>query len=238
MKALILAGGLGTRLRSVVSDRPKPMADVNGKPFLQILIEKLRSQGIREIVLSVGYMADKVVSYFGDGGFLGVSISYSKEEKPLGTGGAIKKARDLLRNEERFLVMNGDTYIDADYRMMFEKSSELNALAYILVKRGEAKQRAGLIELESDFRVSSIREVEKASGYFYAGVSVLSSEVFKHMPEAESFSFEYDLLPKLLSYGVYAQVFDGYMRDIGTAESYRAFLDEVKALDGKIQGTF
>ncbi len=234
MKALILAGGLGTRLRSLINDRPKPMADVHGKPFLQILVEQLRSQGIREIVLSVGYMADRIVSYFGDGNFLGVKIEYSKEEKPLGTGGAIKKAYSLLKSEERFLVMNGDTYLNADYRFMFSRSSELNAIAYLLVKKGETEQKAGSIEVDDSFRVRGIKEVERASGYFYAGVSVLSKYVFKHMPELESFSFEYDLLPRLLSYGVYAQVFEGYFRDIGTVEGYRAFLKEVKAVADKV----
>ena len=234
MKAFILAGGLGTRLRSIVNDRPKPMADVNGKPFLQILIEKLSSQGIKDVVLSVGYMAEKIISYFGDGTPFGVSIEYSREEKPLGTGGAIKKAYWLLKNEERFLVMNGDTYLDMDYREMFSKSLELNALAYILVKKGETRQKAGLIELDENFRVKAIREVERASGYFYAGASVLSRDVFDHMPEAESFSFEYDLLPRLISHGVYAQVFEGYLRDIGTAEGYKAFIEEVKSFAGQV----
>ncbi len=234
MKALILAGGLGTRLRAVVNDRPKPMADVNGKPFLQILIEQLSSRGINEIVLSVGYMADRIVSYFKDGDFLGVKIEYAKEEKPLGTGGAIKNAYPFLKNEDRFLVINGDTYLDADFSSTFIRSSELNAIAYLLVKKGETRQKAGLIELDENNRVISIREVEKASGYFYAGASVLRRDVFEHMPAAESFSFEYDLLPRLLSYGVYAQIFEGYLRDIGTAESYRAFLDEVKTVARKV----
>ena len=234
MKALILAGGLGTRLREVVRDRPKPMADVHGKPFLQILIEQLRSQGIKEIVLSVGYMAEKIISYFGDGSSFGVEINYSREEKLLGTGGAIKNAYGLLKGEERFLVMNGDTYIKADFRSMLKRSEELGAIAYLLVKKGSSKQKAGLIELDESLRVKSIRESESASGYFYAGASVLSREAFSYMPAQESFSYEYDLLPRLLSLGVYAQVFEGYMRDIGTPEGYRAFLEEAKALAGEV----
>lgn len=233
MKALILAGGLGTRLRSVVKDRPKPMADVKGKPFLQILIEQLKSQGINEIVMSVGYMADKVVSYFGDGSSLGVKLEYSMEDRPLGTGGAIKNAGRFLKNEDRFLVMNGDTYIGADFKLMMKESSRLNAMAYLLVKRGETYQKAGLIELQGN-RVVSIKEVEKATGYFYAGASVLSRNVFEHMPDSESFSFEYDLLPSLIPSGVYAQVFEGYLRDIGTVDGYLAFLEEVSYIDREV----
>lgn len=234
MKALILAGGLGTRLRSVVNDRPKPMADVNGKPFLQILIEQLRSQGIKEIVLSVGYMADRIISYFGDGSLLGVRIEYSKEEKPLGTGGAIKNAYRLLKDEEEFLLMNGDTYVDLDYSWFFKKCSEQEGAACLLVKKGSTKQKAGVIEIADNYRVIGIREVENASGVFYAGVSLLKKDVFNHMPESESFSFEYDFLPLLISHGVYACIFENRLWDIGTVEGYRSFLEWVNKVAGKV----
>ncbi|MGC8568946.1 MAG: nucleotidyltransferase family protein [Nitrososphaeria archaeon] len=233
MKAFILAGGLGTRLRSLVSDRPKPMADVNGRPFLHYVIELLKRQGINDIVLSVGYMAESIVSYFGDGSRLGVRITYSYEERPLGTGGALKRAEKLLRDEGRFLVLNGDTYILADFRKMLYDAERLNALVYLLVKRGERAQKSGVIQLDESSRVVSIRESESASGYFYAGASVVSSRIFELMPEEESFSFEYDLLPRVLHHGVYALIFDGYIRDIGTPEGYMSFLREVRQVAGE-----
>src|SRR3989344_9142075 len=107
-QALILVGGLGTRLQPVVRDVPKPMADVNGRPFLEYVINHLKKFGVKEIILATGHMHEKIESYFGDGSKFGVKIKYSVETQPLGTGGAVRLARLLIG--ERFLLVNGDTW--------------------------------------------------------------------------------------------------------------------------------
>ena len=115
MQAILLCGGMGTRLRSVVSDRPKPMADICGKPFLQYLLEMLRDKGITEVIFALGYMGEMIEEYFQDGSAFGLKIAYSYEEEPLGTGGAIRNALPKILEEE-VLVLNADTYFPMDYQ--------------------------------------------------------------------------------------------------------------------------
>src|SRR5450432_1909982 len=110
IRAFVLCGGLGTRLRSVLSDRPKSMAPIAGVPFLQLLLEDLRSQGITEAVLGTGYLAEQIEGYFGKGDQLGMGLRYSREQAPLGTGGALKLAEPLL--SDPLLVLNGDSYVE------------------------------------------------------------------------------------------------------------------------------
>ena len=121
MNIVILAGGFGTRLQSVVKDIPKPMADINGTPFLELLIREILFCDPEQIVLCVSYLKDVIKNYFGDN-FLGVPILYSEEEEPLGTGGAIKQAFDLYNLNEA-VVLNGDTYVQTDYQAFIEKSA-------------------------------------------------------------------------------------------------------------------
>ena len=124
MKAIILAGGFGTRLRRIVYDKPKSMAPIAGIPFLEHQIRLLKNQGITEFVILVSYMADKIKSYFGNGNSLGVNITYSEEEIPLGTAGAIKKAKDYI--DDTFLVLSGDSYVKANLNevLKFHKAHE------------------------------------------------------------------------------------------------------------------
>lgn len=115
MQAILLCGGMGTRLRSVVADRPKPMADICGKPFLQYLLEMLRDKGITEVIFALGYMGEMIEEYFHDGSAFGLKIAYSYEKEPLGTGGAIRNALPKILEEE-VLVLNADTYFPMDYQ--------------------------------------------------------------------------------------------------------------------------
>src|SRR5579863_3593653 len=117
--AVLLVGGMGTRLRSVVPSMPKPLASVGHQSFLELLVKQLRSQGVRHILMCTGYLADQVESEFGDGGEWGMAIEYSQEATPLGTAGAIKLARDQLKGAAEFLVMNGDSFLDLDLGELF-----------------------------------------------------------------------------------------------------------------------
>src|SRR3989344_8926228 len=144
MKAIILAGGFGTRLKDVLGDVPKPMAFVAGKPFLEYQIRLLKEQGINEIILAVHHMSDKIKSYFGNGLRLGVDLIYSEEEIPLGTAGAIKKAQKYL--DDTFLVLNGDSYCPLDLQdlIRFHKSKKSDC-TLSLVKSKEAQHYGSLI---------------------------------------------------------------------------------------------
>ena len=122
-KAVLLVGGQGTRLRSLVPSAPKPLAPVGDRPFLELLIRQLRGQGIQQLVMCSGYLADQIEAEFGDGLDLGVSIEYSKETQPLGTAGAVKLAQPYLQSVSEFLLMNGDSFLEIDFGQLIEFSS-------------------------------------------------------------------------------------------------------------------
>src|SRR3989344_4164662 len=133
MKALILAGGFGTKLRRIVYDKPKSMVSIAGIPFLEHQIRLLKNQGITEFVILVSYMADKIKSYFGNGKNLGVNITYSEEEIPLGTAGAIKKAEKYI--DSTFLVLNGDSYAKINIKELLKFHKENNNEFTMLLKK-------------------------------------------------------------------------------------------------------
>lgn len=223
MKVAILAGGLGTRLRPLISDVPKPMAPVNGRPFLEYLIRYLKSEGFGEFVLLVGYMAEKVRAYFGDGSSFGVRIEYSDDEGKGGTAGAVYKARDLLGEE--FLLLNGDTYAEIDHWSLVELHRSRKAIATMALVR-ERGRKAGYVNLEGE-RVVGFRESETGEGLINAGSVVLSSEAFEYMRGRKS--LEYEVYPELVRTGrVYGRVFNVEVFDIGTPESYLRFVEWTK----------
>jgi len=220
--ALLLVGGLGTRLRSTVPSLPKPLASVGKKSFLELLICQLKHQGIRRVILCTGYLADQVENEFGDGRALDLEISYSKELEPLGTAGAVKLAQSHLADPFDFLVMNGDSFLEIDLRQLIQFHRDRNALVSMAVVRVEDSSRYGTVQVESNQKV--IGFVEKAGsdgpGWINAGVYVFSPEVFQYIPQGRS-SLEKDVFPHLLGKGVYAQEHSGMFIDIGTPEDYR-----------------
>ncbi len=119
VKAVLLVGGLGIRLRSVVPGAPKVLASVGKRSFLELLVGQLRSQGISRLVMCTGYLADQIESEFGDGQDWDVAIEYSKEEQPLGTAGAVKRAQHYLRDAPEFVVMNGDSFLEVDFQNLW-----------------------------------------------------------------------------------------------------------------------
>lgn len=220
-RVFILAGGLGTRLRPVIGDSvPKPMADVNGRPFLEWLLILLRGHGLRDFVISTGYKGEVIERYFGDGSRLGVSIEYSREESPLGTGGALRRAEPLLSGGD-FLVVNGDTYLEADPRPLLEARASSGSIGVLGLVEARGPRKGGFVELEGD-RVVAFRE-GVGTGRMYAGVAAFSPEVFRAMPGSERFSLEEDLLPSLASSGSLRGLpMEGTFIDIGTPEGYAA----------------
>ena len=221
MQAVILAGGLGTRLRPVTHKVPKPMVEVNGKPFLEYLILLLKKNGIDDIVLLIGHLGEQIKGYFGDGSKFGVNIKYSVEEELLGTGGAIKNAESLLNDV--FLVLNGDTYLDTDYSALI--SSFKGSLGVVVVYKSEDKE-VNNIRLNKNL----VAEYKKGSPLDFAdaGVQIFKKDILKLMP-AGKVSLETEIYPKLIKQKqLRAFVTENKFYDIGTFKRLEIFKKELK----------
>ncbi len=234
MKAVILAGGLGKRLREVIRDKPKSMAPVLGKPFLQYQIEQVRKYNIIEIVFCLGYLANQIESYFKDGARFRVSIRYAVEEKPLGTGGALKNAASYLEDEV-FLVLNGDSYSEVDFVKFIKFHREKKGKGTILLKRVSRPQDYGLVKMDEDNRIRGFFEKpgKNSSGSIInAGVYLLEPEVLNHIPEDRQVSLEREIFPHLLEKNLplFGYLTSDYFIDIGTPQKYAQIQEDMKGM--------
>jgi mannose-1-phosphate guanylyltransferase len=221
MKAVLLVGGLGTRLRSAVSSLPKALASVGDRPFLELLVRQLARQGISQLVMCTGYLAEKIEKTLGDGSSFGVKIEYSKEEAPLGTAGALKLAQRYFQDESEFLVLNGDSFLQIDFSELISFHQKHDGLATIAVVPVQNASRYGTVQVEADDRV--LRFAEKTGdhvpGIINAGVYVFGCAIFAQIPEGAA-SLERDIFPNLLELGVYAFEQRRLFIDIGTPDDY------------------
>ncbi len=219
--AIVLAGGKGTRLQSVVSDRPKPMAEVAGRPFVEWLLLALRAQGLQRVVLATGYKGEMVASYFGDGARLGLELVYAQEEVPLGTGGAVRHALPLTTTA-RVLALNGDSFCPFDVGRLAAAHEARGAAATLWLVRMDDCRRYGAVETAADGRVLSFREKnpDLGAGLINAGVYLFERATLDAIPAAQPVSLESDIFPDLIGHGLYAAAGDGPFLDIGTPESY------------------
>ncbi|MBA3963848.1 MAG: NTP transferase domain-containing protein [Chthoniobacterales bacterium] len=217
-RAFVLCGGLGTRLRAVLRDRPKSMAPVAGVPFLQILLERIRAQGISEIVLGTGYLAEQIEQHFGSGESLSLTIRYSQESAPAGTGGAVKLAQGLLSNPA--LILNGDSYVEWNLAPMLELAHTQQADLVMALQPVADVGRYGSVVIADDGRVTQFVEkgVNRGSGLINAGVYLLRKEIIDQLPGNMAISLEKDVFPGLLSRRVYGLVCEGPFIDIGIPE--------------------
>jgi len=228
--ALVLAGGLGSRLRPVVSDRPKVLAPVAGRPFLEYVLWYIADQGIHQVILCVGYLADQVKAFAGDGKKWGLEILYSEEIVPLGTGGAVRQVSGSLT--EPFFVMNGDTLFLANLQALWQvhtTASALGTLALFSAERGEAR---GCVTLASDGKIISFEEKPDRVGQAFvnAGIYILEYEALGHLRPGENASLERQVFPGLAAQGRLAgNVQAAYFTDIGTPESLAVFENDVLA---------
>lgn len=222
MRAFILAGGFGTRLRSKVSDLPKSMAPVAERPFLEWQLMLLKAQGITDIVLCVGYLAEKIVDYFGDGSRLGISIDYSVEKEPLGTAGAILNASKFIDNT--FLLLNGDTFFDVDYRGLLDFHEGKEALMSLSLAMVDDASRYGAVRVDINNRIVGFSEKSPdvhEFGYINGGVYAIEPALLSHIAAGKAVSLENDVIPNIISKEpVFGYVSDGFFIDIGTPESY------------------
>ena len=236
MEAILLCGGLGTRLRSVVSDRPKPMADIAGKPFLHYLVKMLSESGVRHLIFALGYMGEQIEAYFQSGEEYGLSISYSYEDSPLGTGGAIRNALSRV-SEENVLVLNADTYFHTDYENLFMQQLKNKAAMTIASRKIEDISRYGAILKDESGRIlrwnekmSSNQAEASCPGEINGGIYVMQKSLIEKIPEGKQ-SLENDCIPAWLKDGVYLQAIssDGYFMDIGIPEDYAQFRKDIES---------
>lgn len=217
---LILAGGQGTRLRTVVSDRPKVLAQVLGRPFILFLLDQLAEAGLRQAVISTGYMADMVERTVG-ARYRCMEIVFSREETPLGTGGAMGLAASLVRTP-LVLAMNGDSYMDADFSEYLGWFGTREREASLLLARVPDASRFGQVALDREERVTSFVEKGAADGpgLINAGAYILRAGHLEAMPRDRMYSIEREFFPGLIGQGLYGYAHPGEFLDIGTPESY------------------
>ena len=215
IKAFVLCGGLGTRLRPVVSDRPKSMALVGGVPFLQLLLERVRSQGVDQVILGTGYMAEQIEDFFRDGQDLALRISYSREREPLGTGGALKLAEPML--SDPVLILNGDSFVEWSLAATLELFTRRDAAAVIVLQAVPDVARYGSVTIDADGRVTEFVEkgTRTGAGLINAGVYLLRKEMVSALPAGRAISLEKEVFPEQLSSKVYGLVSNGLFIDIG-----------------------
>ncbi|MFU0827346.1 MAG: UTP--glucose-1-phosphate uridylyltransferase [Lachnoclostridium sp.] len=224
MKALFLAGGLGTRLRPITDDLPKPMVPIMGKPLLERNIENLKKHGIDEIVLSTCYKPHKIKKYFEDGRKLGVKISYITEDMPLGTAGAIKNAEEFF--DDTFLVFNADILSDINISDMIRFHKEKKALATIAVTEVDNPSAYGVIEKDENGFITAFKEKPKPhesdSNLINAGVYIFEPQLLDEIPSGRAVSIERETYPLLLQKGYKMAVYNrcSYWLDLGTPQKY------------------
>jgi D-glycero-alpha-D-manno-heptose 1-phosphate guanylyltransferase len=228
---VVLCGGLGTRLHRVVDDRPKPMVEINGKPFLDILIEYIAHYDFIRFILCTGYKGDFIKRYYenknGKWKFL-----ISEEEEPLGTAGAIKNAESFIKSDI-LLVVNGDSLCEIDIKEFLKFHVRKRAFISIVLTSMENPVDFGVIRLNRDQKIISYSEKVPMSGdgFVNAGIYFFNRKVLKEIPSDEKLSLEYDIFPRILDKGAYGYVTKKVLLDIGTPrrlEIARGHLREIK----------
>ena len=218
--AVILAGGLGTRLRKIVSDRPKVMAEINGKLFLFYLFDQLAEAGIEKIVISTGYMGHLIEKTIGSS-YNKLQVDYSPEDIPLGTAGALKLAGQTV-DTEQCLVMNGDSYTEFDPRSLLMAHKQKNTNITLLVTAVDDTSRFGTIKMNGENKI--VQFIEKGSNsdtrLINAGVYLMNTVVLQEIAEKIPCSLEYDFFPSMIEKGIYGYETGGKFIDIGIPEFF------------------
>lgn len=234
MKAVVLAGGKGTRLAPYTKTLPKPLMPIGDMPILEILLRQMQAAGIDEVVMAVGHLSNMLESFFADGSRFGVSIRYSYEQDPLGTAGPLSLIEDL---DESFLMMNGDVLTTMDFRDLMTTHRASGAAATIAMHPRRVKIDLGVLQRNGGNEI--IGYVEKPTYDFQVsmGIYVFEPEVISLIPEQEYFDFP-DLVMKLIDRGdrVLGYPFDGYWQDLGRPDDYEQAVQDFDALKPQILG--
>jgi NDP-sugar pyrophosphorylase family protein len=223
--AVVLCGGAGLRLRSVTGDAPKSLANIGGRPFLEILLSQLRRHGFQRVILAVGYQRDLIREHFGDGSAYGLAVSYAIESAPLGTGGALRNAVERIESVDA-LIMNGDSYTDGDLVAFVADYRRTGADISMLVVPADGRVDCGLVSVDANGKVLGFKEKQSAAGtqYVNAGIYLATKSVLAGIQPGIQISLETDLFPRWLSEGRNLRVFQHYGEciDIGTPERYQS----------------
>ena len=230
MKAVILAGGKGARLKPYTTIFPKPLMPIGEKPILEIIIRQLALQGITDIILAVGYLGELVMNFFGNGVRYGVNIKYSKEDQPLGTAGGLDLIRDDL--DETFVMMNGDTLTDMRIIDLIDYHQEKGGASTIALKRRQVHIDYGVVELNDVSEIVGYVEKPSIDYLVSMGIYVFEPQVLEYVKPAEQLDFP-DLINRVLLAGkkVHGYVFDGYWLDIGRPEDYERANEDIDSLN-------
>jgi NDP-sugar pyrophosphorylase family protein len=236
-EAIILAGGLGTRLRSVVGDEPKAMAAIAGRPFLEYLVAQLRASGCTRAVLATGFRAEALERHFGDGARWGVEIEYSVESEPRGTAGALKLTEPLLCGN-RWLLMNGDSLFDINLQSLIEEHARRPAPMTIALARVTDGRRYGRVTLAPDGMITAFAEKSDSltPALINSGLYIIERSLLDLIPADRPVSLEVDVIPPLVGKGLRGVAFEGFFIDIGIPEDYAraqadpAVFDRIAAL--------
>lgn len=229
-EAIILAGGFGTRLQTVVSDVPKPMAPVNNEPFLNYVFNYLKHYNIEHVVLSTGYLSEKISEYYKNE-YIGIKISYTKEAEPLGTGGGIRLALEKCLTN-KILVLNGDSFFDVDLNSYYNKHNSFKSDCSLALRKVDNASRYGTIKLDAAFVIKAFKEKDSVEqpGLINGGVYILNRELFLNETEAnKSFSIEKDFFEKRVDQlKIFGFEYQGYFIDIGIPEDYKKAQDDFR----------
>jgi len=220
VKAVILAGGKGTRLRPYTTVLPKPLMPIGERPILEILIRQMSAKGFKDIIVTTGYLAELIMTFLGDGSKFGVKIKYSKEAKPLGTAGGLGFIKDDLSGD--FLMVNGDLLTTLNFADLVDYHRKNQAVATIALKKRQIHIDFGVIELEgSTNNIKGYAEKPTMESFVSMGVYVLNTDVLKYIKPDEYLDFP-NLIQILMAAGqtVKGYVFDGYWLDIGRPDDY------------------
>ncbi len=227
MQVVILAGGLGTRLRPLTNKIPKVMIPIKEKPFLEYILELLKKNNLEDVLLCIGYSGDQIKSYFEDGKKIGMNISYSFEKELLGTGGALKNAQRIL--EKEFIVINGDTFLDIDFQDIISYFHKQQKLATMVVFQNQPKIMRNNIEINNKNEVINYnKEKEEKTNYVDAGVQVFKKDILKLIPSNKNVSLEEEIFPiliqkkEMLAYSTNQRFYD-----IGTFEQLKQFNNQI-----------
>ncbi|MDY6951334.1 MAG: sugar phosphate nucleotidyltransferase [Thermodesulfobacteriota bacterium] len=229
MRAIILAGGKGTRLLPYTTVIPKPLMPVGGRPILEVIITQLKFNGISRITMAVGYLAELIEAYFGNGEKYGIEIDYSREEQPLGTIGSLSLIEGL---DETFLVMNGDVLTNLDYGKLLSFHKEKGGVATIATCSREVNIDLGILELDRGFQLKEYIEKPTLKHHVSMGIYLFEPEMLDFIEPDTYLDFP-DLVLSLIKAGrrVMAFPFDGYWLDIGRHEDYAQALEEFETME-------
>ena len=222
---LVLCGGEGTRLRPVAPDKPKILVNIGRRPFVDILLDNLASQGFRRVILAVGYLKEQIIKYFQTKPPKNMLVEFSTEEAPLGTGGAVKKVKSLIKSDN-FLVMNGDSLFSVDFEKFYKAHLDKKALLSMVLARAadDSSDYARVVLADTGGIMSFNEKIYNKENLISAGIYFMRKDVFDFMPPKDSFSLEYDFFPKILD-SCYSFVNEGKFIDIGTPERYKKAIE-------------